>query len=64
MKIEISRLLVDELRDWAKDQSDAWPSETAYQDDLADLLRQLDADLPTADHVRGIMADQSKEPSE
>lgn len=64
MRIEIKPRLADVLRDWAKDEIEAWPDETMYQADLADLLRQLDADLPTADDVRGIMADQSKEPND
>lgn len=56
MKIEIKPRLADVLREWAKDEADAWPSETMYQEDLADLLRQLDEGLPTARDVRGIMS--------
>ena len=41
--------------DWAKEQREWWPDDTAYQDDLADLFKQLDAALPSAEGVRGIL---------
>lgn len=55
MQIKISQRLADELRTWAQDQTDEWPADTPFQDDLKDLLQQLDAGLPTASGVAGIM---------
>ena len=60
MNIEISERLADELRQWVQDERDHWPKDTAYQTDLAHLAAQLDAGLPSAADVRGIMA-QSEE---
>lgn len=57
MKITISDRMADELRDWAQEQRDQWPSDTAFQSDLADLLRQLDAPLLTAADMRGTLPD-------
>ena len=56
MQIEIGEALADELRQWVQDERDRWPPDTAYQTDLARLAVQLDAGLPSADDVRGIMA--------
>lgn len=55
--LKVSDRMADEIRDWAKDQQDYWPDDTEYQRDLSSLLRQLDAGLPTADDVRGILND-------
>lgn len=57
MRVTISERLVRELRDWAVDERDYWPQDTAYQKDLKDLLDQLDSKLPTAEDVRGIMSE-------
>lgn len=56
VKIEVDELMASEIRQWAQDEADAWPSDTAFQAGLADLLRQLDDGLPSAADVRGIMA--------
>ena len=41
--ITVSDLLAEELKTWAEDERAAWPTDTAFQDDLADLLAQLSA---------------------
>ena len=60
-KVELSDRLADEIREWAHDEHLYWPSDTAYQDDLMGLMRQLDATLPTAEDVRGILGAPDKE---
>ena len=55
--LRVSEKLADSIRDWALDERDYWPELTIYQADLADLLAQLDAHLPSADDVRGIMSE-------
>ena len=62
--VHLSKRLADEIMDWAKEQRDDWPDDTDYQMDLADLFHHLDAALPSAEDVRGILADTpDKEPS-
>ena len=41
--ITVSDRLAEELKTWAEDERAAWPTDTAFQDDLADLLAQLAA---------------------
>lgn len=55
MDIKISERLANELRDWIENEREHWPRDTAYQSDLADLAKQLDAALPPLEDVRGIM---------
>ncbi len=55
MQVTISDQLADELRTWVEDQLDEWPGRTQYHRDLEELHRQLDANLPTASEVAGIM---------
>ena len=59
-QISIPEQLADEIRDWAHDQLAAWPDDTAFHHHLKFLLQQLDEGLPTADDVRGIMAQGPK----
>ena len=41
--VTLSDMLAEELKTWAEDERASWPKDTAYQDDLADLLAQLSA---------------------
>lgn len=45
MDIKISERMAEELRVWVDDEQGRWPRDTAYQDDLEDLARQLEAGL-------------------
>lgn len=54
--ITVSDRIADELRQWAQDEAERWPPDTAFQRDLAALRDQLDAGLPTAEDVRGILS--------
>lgn len=45
IRIEISEDLADDLREWAKDEQEHWPSGTLYQEELGKLLKQLDQSL-------------------
>ena len=39
--LTVGERLANELRQWAEDSRRDWPDGTAFQDDLASLLRQL-----------------------
>ena len=41
--ITVSDRLAEELKTWAEDERASWPTDTAYQDDLADLVSQISA---------------------
>ena len=41
VQLTISHRLADELYMWAVSEAAHWPDDTAYHDDLADLIRQL-----------------------
>ena len=48
VRITVSDRMATEICEWAYDETSNWPDDTAFQDDLADLLVRLDAKLPWA----------------
>ena len=46
VRITVSDRMATEICEWAYDETSNWPDDTAFQDDLADLLVRLDAKLP------------------
>ena len=53
--VELSDLLADEIREWAREPREDWPMDTPYQRDLAALLLKLDELLPSAEDVLGFL---------
>ena len=49
--LRISARMAEEIQQWASDELSQWPRDTAYVDDLENLLSQLTAAAPAPDAV-------------
>ena len=49
--LRISARMAEEIKQWASDELSQWPRDTAYADDLENLLSQLTAAAPAPDAV-------------
>lgn len=49
--LRISAKMAEEIQQWASDELSQWPRDTAYADDLENLLAQLTAEQPAPDAV-------------